>query len=153
MDEMDLKILELLQDDGKLSYVALGQQVGLSVTAVKERVKRLKKDGVITGNHYLVNPHALRLEILAYVQVLMPVPAEEANFVKQMQMVPEVQECHSITGEYSYLLKIRVANTRRLEELMSEKVTSIKGVIKTNSIITLTTFKEITQLPVSSYEK
>ena len=152
MNEIDLKIIELLQQDGKLSYVELANQVGLSVTAVKERVKRLKKDGVITGNYYLINPHALKLEILAYVQVLMPVPSEEANFVQQMQMVPEVQECHSITGDYSYLLKIRVPNTRRLEELMSEKVTAIDGVVKTNSIITLTTFKEITQLPMS-YEK
>ncbi len=150
MNKIDLKIVESLQNDGKLSYVELGRQVGLSVTAVKERVKRLKKDGVINGNFYLINPHALGLEILAYVQVLMPVPAEEANFVEQMRMVPEIQECHSITGDYSYLLKIRVPNTRRLEELMSEKVTSISGVIKTNSIITLTTFKEITQLPISN---
>lgn len=148
MNSIDIKILALLQDRGKLSYAEIGEHVKLSVTAVKERIKRLLNKGILTKNVFLVNPHALGLEICAFVQVLMPEPSEETNFVSQMLQIPEVQECHSITGDYSYLLKIRVPNTRRLEELMSEKITSIKGVIKTNSIITLTTFKESTQLPL-----
>ena len=148
MNYLDLKIIGLLQERGKLSYAEIGEHVELSVTAVKERIKRLIHKGVLHKNVYLANPQAIGLEICAFVQVLMPEPAEESNFVRQMQLVPEVQECHSITGDYSYLLKIRVPNTRRLEELMSEKVTSIKGVVKTNSIITLTTFKESTQLPL-----
>ena len=146
MDHKDQQILDLLQQQGKLSYAELGKSVKLSITAVKERVKRLINEGVLDKNVWLLNPGSLGLDICAFVQVLMPVPAEEANFIKQMQLVPEVLECHSITGDYSYLLKIRVPNTMRLEELMSEKITSLKGVVKTNSIITLTSFKEVTQL-------
>ena len=78
----------------------------------------------------------------------MPIPSEEANFVAQMQLIPEVQECHSVTGEYSYLLKVRVPNTRVLEQMMSDKITSIKGVQRTNSVITLTSFKEVTQIKI-----
>jgi len=152
MNNIDLQILDLLQNEGKVSYVQLGKQVGLSVTAVKERVKRLIKDGILTKNVWLVNPRSIGLEICAFVQVLMPIPSEEENFVKEMHKVKEVMECHSITGDYSYLLKIRVPNTMRLEELMSEKITSLKGVVKTNSIITLTSFKEVTQIKISHEE-
>lgn len=148
MNHIDLHILDLLQHNGKLSYAEIGKEVGLSITAVKERIKRLIQDGVLKKNVYLIDPSTLGLNICAFVQVLMPVPDQETNFVEQMRLVPEVEECHSITGDYSYLLKIRVPNTMRLEELMGEKITSLKGVVKTNSIIALTTFKETTQLKI-----
>ena len=148
MDNIDIQITDLLQNDGKLSYAEVGEKVGLSVTAVKERIKKLKREGILARNVYLVNPLALGLEICAFVQVLMPIPDEEKNFVMCMNQIPQVQECHSITGEYSYLLKIRVKNTRELEDLMSEKITCLPGVVKTNSIITLTSFKETTQLGI-----
>ena len=148
MDNKSLHIIDLLQHNGKLSYAEIGQKVDLSVTAVKERIKRLVSEGILKENVWLISPQALNLDICAFVQVLMPVPSEEENFVKQMRLVPEVLECHSITGDYSYLLKIRVPNTMRLEELMSEKITSLNGVVKTNSIITLTSFKEVTQIKI-----
>ena len=148
MDSKSRQILDLLQRNGKMSYADIGTEIQLSVTAVKERIKRLIQDGVLTKNVWLVNPNALGQDICAFVQVLMPVPSEESNFVDQMRKVPEVLECHSITGDYSYLLKIRVPNTMRLEELMSEKITSLNGVVQTNSIIALTSFKETTQLKI-----
>ncbi len=138
----------MLQEQGKLSYAEIGGCVSLSITAVKERIKKLIKEGVLLDNVYLINPHALDLTICAFVQVLMPIPSEEHNFILQINEIEEVQECHSISGEYSYLLKIRVKNTNELEKLMSDRITSIKGVERTNSIITLTTYKERTQLKV-----
>ena len=152
MDYKDYQILSILQQSGKVPYAEIGKEVNLSVTAVKERIKGLIQDGVLKQNVWLLNPNTLNLDICAFVQVLMPVPSEEANFVRQMNNVPEVLECHSITGDYSYLLKIRVPNTMRLEELMSEKITCLNGVVKTNSIITLTTFKEVTQLKIPDKE-
>lgn len=144
----DKKIIDLLQHDGTLSYADIGKQVELSITAVKERIKKLIEEGSLKQKIYLANPRAFGLEICAFVYVLMPIPSEEANFIEQMKLIPEVQECHSVTGEYSYLLKVRVGNTRQLEQMMSDKITSIKGVQRTNSVITLTTFKEVTQIKI-----
>ena len=148
MDAKDQQLIHHLQHHGKTSYADLGEQVGLSITAVKERIKRLTADGVLKQNVYLANPQSLGLEVCAFVQVLMPVPSQEANFVAQMHQIEEVQECHSITGEYSYLLKVRVPNTNTLEQMMSDKITSIEGVARTNTLIALTTYKETTQLPI-----
>lgn len=148
MDDKDKKILKLLQSNGKMSYSEIGEAIELSITAVKERLKKLRHDQVLSNNVYLVNPESIGLDICAFVLVLMPVPAEELNFTKQINLVEEVLECHCITGEYSYLLKIRVKNTKMLEKLIGDKIKTIKGVVKTNTIISLTTSKEITQLKV-----
>ncbi len=148
MDVKDKQIVDLLQRDGNLSYQEIGNQIDLSITAVKERIKKLKQDEVLREKVYLANPLAFGLDILAFVYVLMPIPSQERHFIEEIRKVPEVQECHSVTGEYSYLLKVRVPNTMRLEEFMSEKITSIEGVERTNSLITLTTFKETTQIHI-----
>jgi Lrp/AsnC family transcriptional regulator, leucine-responsive regulatory protein len=82
---------------------------------------------------------------------LTPDPLDEPNFKKAINLIPEVRECHSITGEFSYLLKVRVKITQDLEKLLSEKIKAIKGVSKTNSMITLTSSKETTQISVENY--
>lgn len=146
MDNKDQRILDFLQHDGKLSNAEIGDRIGLSTTAVVERIKKLKKEGIIRENVYLLDPPSLGLEVCAFIQVLMPVPTQEAHFIEQIRKVEAVQECHSITGEYSYLLKVRASNTRELEQLMSEKITNITGVARTSTIMALTTFKETTQL-------
>lgn len=148
MNEKDLLIIDLLQQNGKMSYAEIGKKVGLSITAVNERIKKLIRDKVLLKNVFLINPDSLDLGICAFIQVLMPIPECEANFVKQINLIEEVQECFSISGEYSYLLKVRVKNTNVLEQMMSTKITSIKGVQRTNSIISLTSYKETTQLKV-----
>ena len=142
MNTKDAQIIRLLQADGKLSYSQIGEEVNLSITAVKERINKLVKANVLKQNVYIPNPDALGFDICAFVQVLMPIPTEEANFTEQINMIKEVQECHFITGEYSYLLKIRVKNTKVLEQVLGEKIKAIKGVVRTNTIIALTTTKE-----------
>ena len=142
MNTKDAQIIRLLQEDGKLSYSQIGEEVNLSITAVKERINKLVKANVLKQNVYIPNPDALGFDICAFVQVLMPIPTEEANFTEQINMIKEVQECHFITGEYSYLLKIRVKNTKVLEQVLGEKIKAIKGVVRTNTIIALTTTKE-----------
>ncbi|MEL7422987.1 MAG: Lrp/AsnC family transcriptional regulator [Bacteroidota bacterium] len=142
MNTKDTQIIRLLQSDGKLSYAQIGEEVNLSITAVKERISKLVKANVLRQNVYIPNPDLLGFDICAFVQVLMPIPTEEANFIEKINAVKEVQECHFITGEYSYLLKIRVQNTKILEQVLGEKIKTIKGVVRTNTIIALTTTKE-----------
>lgn len=144
----DVEIIRLLQENGKLSYAEIGLKIGLSVTAVKERIKKLIQTKILTDNVYIPNPEKLGFDICAFVQVLMPMVSEEENFVMQIDKIPEVQECHFITGEYSYLLKIRVRNTKDLEALIGKKIKSITGVTRTNTIIALTSSKETLRLNI-----
>lgn len=148
MDVKDLQIIDILQKNGKSSYAEVGDKVDLSVSAVNERIKKLVHEGTLLDNIYLVDPKSLGLNICAFVQLVTPDPLDEPNFKKQIDLIPEVLECHSITGEFSYLLKVRVKNTQELEKLLSEKIKAIKGVSKTNSMITLTTSTERTQLKI-----
>ena len=105
MDQIDLKLLGHLQRNAKLSYAELGRRVGLVVSTVNERLKKLQARGIIRAYVAVVNPKALGLDICAFVQVLMAEPDLESAFVAQMDELPEVQECHCITGAFSYLLK------------------------------------------------
>ncbi len=148
MDFKDREIIDLVQEPGKLSYSEIGDKVDLSITAVKERMRKLISSGTISESLHIPNPEMLGLDICAFVQVLMPVPTEEENFVEKIALVPEVQECHYITGDYSYLLKIRVRNTKDLEKLIGEKIKTIAGVKRTNTLISLTTFKETLRLRI-----
>ncbi len=148
MNDKDLQIIDLLQKNGRLSYADIGEIVELSISGVKQRIEKLINTGVLSQNVFLVDPQKVGLEICAFVLVLIPEPSAEPNFINCMNDVVEVLECHCITGEYSYLLKVRVQNTHVLERLIAEKVTSIKGVERTNTIIALTSSKEVTQIKI-----
>ena len=149
MDHLDLKLLVHLQRNAKLSYAELGRRVGLGVSTVNERLKKLQARGIIREYVAVVNPKALGLDICAFVQVLMAEPDLESAFVEQIHQLPEVQECHCITGEFSYLLKVRVRDTAHLEAFLREKIKSLAGVARTQTMIALSTSKETLALGVS----
>ena len=148
LDEIDHQILKLLQLDGKLSYASTGEQVGLSVSAVNERLKKLQSTGVIKGFSASVSPHAVGLGLCGFVQVLITDPSLEEGFLAEIDRLEEVQECHCITGDFSFLLKIRSKNARSFERVLREKIKSIPGVLRTNSLIALTTSKETASVPL-----
>ncbi len=149
MDQIDLKLLGHLQRNAKLSYAELGRRVGLVVSTVNERLKKLQARGIIRAYVAVVNPKALGLDICAFVQVLMAEPDLESAFVEQMDELPEVQECHCITGAFSYLLKVRVRDTAHLETFLRAKIKSLAGVARTQTMIALSTSKETLALGVS----
>ncbi len=149
MDHIDLKLLGHLQQNAKLSYAELGRRVGLVVSTVNERLKKLQSRGIIRAYVAVVNPKALGLDICAFVQVLMAEPDLESAFVEQMDELPEVQECHCITGAFSYLLKVRVRDTAHLETFLRAKIKSLAGVARTETMIALSTSKETLALGVS----
>lgn len=99
------------------------------------------KNGVINQNTYVINPLSVGLEICAFVQMIVPIPSEVPDFIHQINLLDEVKECHYITKEYSYLIKVRTKNTIMLERFLTEKIKSINGVAKINTIIELSTSK------------
>jgi Lrp/AsnC family leucine-responsive transcriptional regulator len=151
MDTIDRQLLTLLQANGRLSYNRLGQRVGLSVSAVNERLKKLQTAGIIRGTVTLVMPRAVGLDLCAFMQVIIDRPGNEPAFVDAMQAFSEVQECHHVTGEFSYLLKIRARNTEHFERLLRQ-IKSLPGVLRTSTLVVLSSPKETTALPINGAE-
>lgn len=149
MDTIDRELLRLTQQDGRLSYGDLGTKVGLSVSAVNERLKKLQSQGVIRGWVALANPRAIGLDICAFVQVLLDRPPSTAAFVARMAECPEVLECHHVTGDFSYLLKVRARDTSHFEKVLTDLIKSVRGVVRTQTLIVLSSPKETTALDVS----
>lgn len=146
-DETDYRLLALIQEDNRLSNARLGEKVGLSTSAVNARLARLRSLGLIAREAALLSPEKLELNILAFVEVLLDRPEQESGFVATARLLDEVLECHHVTGDYSYLLKVRCARTAELEELLTH-LKDVPGVVRTRSIIALSSPKETTCLPL-----
>ena len=142
LDEIDRTLLSVLQRDGQVSYAELGARVGLSASAVNDRLKRLKAKGVLLRITAEVAPVALGREFLVFLLVELGDLRHEPEFLARMQAQPEVLECHHVAGDYSYLLKLRLSGTGHLERFLSGQVKSVGGIQRTHSIIALSTVKE-----------
>ena len=117
MDELDWKVLSLLQQHGRMTYTELARQVHLSVPAVTERVKRLEETGVIEGYVARVNPAAVGYPVSALVGITVPQPAK-AKFLKLLDSISEVLECHHVTGADSYVMRLVAVGMADLERLI-----------------------------------
>ncbi len=148
MDEIDRRILTLLQEDGRLPWIQLAERVGLSPPAVTERVKRLERDGVLTGIHAQLNPHAVGAATLAYVAVAITDTVEHQRFLDMAATTPEILECHVVAGPHDFLLKVRTESPEALAHLLRNTVRAIPGVASTSSTMVLESIKETGALRV-----
>lgn len=142
MDTIDRKILECVQRDGALTYAEIGAAAGLSASAVNDRLKRLRSDGVLRRLTADIDPAALDLKLLAFVMVVLEASISEDAFRAGMLAAPEVLECHHITGEFSYLLKLRLRDTAQLEGFLSNTLKPLAGFSRTQTLIALSSTKE-----------
>ncbi len=152
IDEIDRKLLELLQSDYRASYHELGAAVGLSISGVNARLKRLTAEGVLRGGGARVNPAAVDRDLCAFVQVLLDRPECDEPFIAAMRANPVVMECHHTTGEFSYLVKVRVAGTSQLEQFITRGVKSLPGVARTYTTIALSSPKESDRLDLRTVD-
>jgi Lrp/AsnC family leucine-responsive transcriptional regulator len=142
MDATDVKMLELLQHDAALPQAEIARRVGLSAATVNERIKKLERLGVIRRYAAILDDTKVGLGITAFVEVFMEHPRHERSFVDLMGKLPEVMECHYVTGEYSCLLKVRVADRQALRTLVLDRINALSGVRQTRTLIVLETAKE-----------
>lgn len=149
MDEFDKKILAHIQVNGRASYAAIGAAAGLSVSAVNERLKKLEKQGAITGWRAEIDPVAVGCEVLAFVYVMIERPEHEAAFLELVRDEPAIQECHHVTGDWSYLLKVRAASLKSLEDLLVRRIKALPGIPRSQTSIVLSSAKETAALPIS----
>jgi Lrp/AsnC family transcriptional regulator, leucine-responsive regulatory protein len=147
LDDRDRRILALVQRDAKLPQAEIARRVGLSAAAVNERLKKLESGGVIRRFAAVVDAHAVGSPITAFVEVFIEHPRLEPGFIKRVLEMDEVQECHHITGEFSLLLKVRVADMAALQKLLIEGINSYEGVRQTRTVMALSTLKEESFVP------
>ncbi len=146
-DEIDSKIIGQLMQQGRITWSELAQMLGLSAPAAADRVRRLEERGVIQGYSAQIDPSAVGCELTAFITVKLADGRQRAAFLAKIQDLPEVQECHHVTGESDYWLKIRCRHTRDLERLISDHLKAIKGV-STSTTIVLSTAKETAAVPI-----
>ena len=117
MDAIDKKILELLQDNGRMTVKEITQTISLTAPAVSERIKRLEKDGVIEGYTAIVNPRKMGRAVHAIINVSVQ-PGDTEKLLNLVNNEPMVIECHHVTGAYSYLVKVDATEINELEKLI-----------------------------------
>ncbi len=149
LDDIDIAILKHLQKNGRAQRNKLAKIVNLSVPSVSERMRKLEEKKLIDGYHAILNPVKFNFDIAAFIFVEVDNSSFHASFVEKAVLEPEIQECHSITGDGSHFLKITTRNTASLEKLLS-RIQSWEGVKKTRSNIVLSSFKQTREIPLES---
>ncbi len=145
MDEKDKLILSLLQKDGRMTASEMAEKVDLSVPAVTERIRKLTEGGVLKEFRAVLDAKKVGYDVTAYILLDMSSSNSYGDMVQYAQDNDEVLECHSITGEGSHILKVRTHDTSSLESLL-RNIQSWPGVIRTHTMIVMSTFKEATYL-------
>jgi Lrp/AsnC family leucine-responsive transcriptional regulator len=139
VDEIDRRLLALLQDDATQSYAVLGEAVGLSAGAAHERVRKLKASGVIRRTTVEVDPAALGHGVLAY--VLLDSNAWMGDQQAALEAIPEVEEAHIVAGPASVLVKVRTGSTEALQQTL-RALHQVDGVTSTQTVVVLESFFE-----------
>jgi Lrp/AsnC family leucine-responsive transcriptional regulator len=147
LDGTDLKILEILQSNGRIKRGDLAEKVNLSIPAVSERMHKLEESGYICGYHAVISDRKVGLLITAYIFLVSESSVHYQQVVDLAVARSEVLECHAITGGGSHIIKVKVTDMAALEKLLAE-VQSWPGITNTSTNIVLSTAKETTDLPL-----
>jgi Lrp/AsnC family transcriptional regulator, leucine-responsive regulatory protein len=137
VEEIDRQIVTLLASDGRMSFTDLARETGLSVSAVHQRVRRLEKRGVLRGYAALVDYDAIGLSLTAFVSIKPIDPAAADDAPDRLAHLSAIEACHSVAGDESYILKVRVASPIRLEELLNQIRTAAN--VSTRTTVVLST--------------
>lgn len=150
LDEVDLQILVSLQRDGRITNADLAKAVNLSPPSVLQRVRALEKAGLIRGYHALLDHERLGLRITAMVMITLALHQDMAieRFRRSVMDIPEILECHHVSGDFDFLLKVVVRDMRAYEQFVREKLSKIKGIGQIRSSFVLGTTKYSTEIPI-----
>lgn len=148
LDRIDIKILDLLQKDGRLSNIKLAEEVNLSPTAVLARVQKLTKEGFILGYEAKLNPDYLNSSFVVFVEILLDKTTPNAleEFSEAVIEYPEIVECHMISGGFDFVVKIRCENMEEFRKISGQVLWQLPGVKETRSYPVMEVIKETSQL-------
>ena len=142
MDIIDVKILEVLQSNSRVAISELSKKVNLSLSAVSERLKKLESSNVIEKYTVILNSQALDKELSVIMNISLENPHQTSEFLNFVRTEDEILECHYVTGEYDYVLKITTRNTATLEHLMN-RIKGISGIKRTQTNVVLSSVKHL----------
>jgi Lrp/AsnC family leucine-responsive transcriptional regulator len=150
MDNLDKKILRILQQDGRIAMSELAERVGLSPTATAERFRALKRDGVIAGFGARIEPAALGLGLLVFVEIHLDKTTPDVfdRFSDAAAATPEILECHMVAGGFDYLIKARLSDMGRYREFLGSVLLGLPGVRETRTYAVIEEVKRDGDLPI-----
>jgi len=150
LDRIDLRILNLLQADGRISNLKLAEAIGLSPTAVLARTQRLQRDGFILGFEARLDPFKLGRGMMVFVEVLLDrtTPHVFDAFKAAVQVHDEIMECHMVAGGFDYLLKTRMADMNAYRQFAGQVLWQLPGVRETRTYAVMEEVKNLTRLPL-----
>ncbi|GAB2937652.1 MULTISPECIES: winged helix-turn-helix transcriptional regulator [Aquaspirillum] len=150
LDKLDRRILKVLQQQGRISMTELAEQVGLSTTPCTERVRRLEREGVIEGYSARVNPKALGLPLLVFVEIKLASKSGDIfeAFRREVLKLPQILDCHLVSGDFDYLIKARIPDMSQYRELLGDILLKLPQAEESRSYIVMEEVKETLELPI-----
>jgi Lrp/AsnC family leucine-responsive transcriptional regulator len=144
LDRLDRRILDILQREGRISVTELAQRIGLSTSPCAERVKRMERDGVITGYHARVSPTALDRPLLVFVEITLASKSADVfeKVRNELLHIPEVQECHLVSGSFDYLVKARLRGMGEYRNLLGDLLKKLPVAAQSHSYVVMEELKE-----------
>ncbi len=144
LDRTDRKILDVLQREGRISMTDLAQRIGLSTSPCAERVRRMERDGVITGYHARVSPRALGKTLLVFVEITLTSKSGDVfdRVRDELLHVPDVQECHLVSGGFDYLVKARLGGMDEYRRLLGDILQKLPVAAQSQSYVVMEELKE-----------
>lgn len=150
LDSIDHKVLEILQSEGRITNAQLSKEIGLSPAPTLERVKKLETSGIIRSYHAQIDREKVGLGVTTFVMVTLVGHKKQVtdSFVQKVKEIPEIVECHHITGEGDFMLKVISKDITSYQNLMLSVINEIEEVASTKTMVILSTFKESKVMPV-----
>jgi len=150
LDQTDRQILEILQSNGKITNTQLAQEIGLSPAPTLERVRKLENAGYILSYHAEVDKQKLGLGVCIFIQISLSMHKKNQikSFVDKINAIPEIVECHHITGAGDFLLKVLVKDIPSYQSFLLEKLVDIEEIGNMQSLVVLSSFKESKVMPI-----
>lgn len=144
LDRIDRRILRILQDEGRIPITDLAERVGLSATPCSERVRRLERERVITGYHARLDPHALGQSLLVFVEIRLAAKSGRIfeEFRREVLRLPNVLECHLVSGDFDYLIKARIPEMNAYRRLLGDQLLGLPGASESRSYVVMEEIKE-----------
>ncbi len=149
MDSIDFKILKILQTKARIPNVEVARKIGMAPSAVLERIKKLESKNIISAYEVRLNPERFNRSMIVFIHIYIKNTSQISEIGKQLSKMEEIQEVHYIAGEDCLMAKIRVSDTKELENIISNKIASIKTVQSTKTFIALSTYKESARIPLT----
>lgn len=153
IDEINAKILNILQEDARTSNAEIARRLGMAPSAILERIRKLEASGIIQGYTARVNPRALGLGLTAFILVRTSDRGDDLPTSRALAALPEVLEVHHVAGEDCYLVKVRVRDTEALGALLRTQFAMQPNIQSTRTTIVLETVKETTALPIAIHKE